>query len=128
MDRSKEDLDRPNPQSNKEPAEGSRETVAANTSESSEGSAQHAAGITNRPLQREEQEQREVPPRGMSKEEERKDSEAGEHTDVGKTGGGGSSGHDQPDKVRRDTPIRNATGSDRDPVMPHDDATLNTKI
>lgn len=49
-------------------------------------------------------------------------------TDDGHTAGGGSLGHDQPDKVRRDTPTRNATGRDDDPVMPNDDATLKTKI
>lgn len=60
-------------------------------------------------------------------------------TDDGHTAGGGSLGHDQPEKVRRetptrnaidreDTPGRNATGSSRDPVMPSDDATLKTKI
>lgn len=49
--------------------------------------------------------------------------------DVGRTSGGGSLGHDQPDEVKRDAPPRNnATGSDRDPVMPEDDATLKTKI
>jgi hypothetical protein len=60
-------------------------------------------------------------------------------TDDGHTSGGGSLGHDQPEKVRRDTPTRNAaagedmpgrnaTGSSEDPVMPNDDATLKTKI
>jgi hypothetical protein len=50
--------------------------------------------------------------------------------DAGRTTGGGSLGHDQPDEVKRDTPLRNnnATGSDRDPVMPNDDSTLKTKI
>ena len=49
--------------------------------------------------------------------------------DVGRTTGGGSLGHDQPETVKRETPLRNnATGSDRDPVMPQDDATLKTKI
>ena len=48
--------------------------------------------------------------------------------DAGRTSGGGSLGHDQPDDVKRDTPIRNATGDETDPVMPADDATLNTKI
>ena len=49
--------------------------------------------------------------------------------DAGKTTGGGSLGHDQPEPVKRETPLRNnATGSDRDPVMPADDATLKTKI
>jgi hypothetical protein len=94
--------DRPNQNANKEPAEGSRE---------------NAGGITNRPLEREQKEQEEVPPRGRTKDE-----------DVGRTTGGGSLGHDQPGKVKRDTPIRNATGRDDDPVMPADDATLKTKI
>ena len=58
-------------------------------------------------------------------------------TDDGHTGGGGSLGHDQPEKVVRDTPTRNATDRDdagdatdsnADPVMPSDDSTLNTKI
>ena len=48
--------------------------------------------------------------------------------DVGRTGGGGSLGHDQPETVKRDTPVRNATGAKSDPVMPADDATLNTRI
>lgn len=48
--------------------------------------------------------------------------------DAGRTGGGGSLGHDQPEKVKRDTPVRNATGAASDPVMPADDATLNTRI
>ena len=48
--------------------------------------------------------------------------------DAGRTGGGGSSGHDQPEPVKRETPTRNATGSEDDPVMPADDATLKTKI
>jgi hypothetical protein len=45
---------------NKEPAEGSRDTV---------GATDNAGGITNRPLDREEREQEEVPPRGRTKEE-----------------------------------------------------------
>ena len=52
----------------------------------------------------------------------------GEVTDDGHTAGGGSLGHDQPEEVVRDTPTRNATDSDADPVMPSDDSTLNTKI
>ena len=48
--------------------------------------------------------------------------------DAGRTSGGGSLGHDQPADVRRDLPIRNATGDENDPVMPQDDATLKTKI
>ncbi len=49
-------------------------------------------------------------------------------TDDGHTAGGGSLGHDQPEKVQRDSPTRNATSSEDDPVMPSDDSTLNTKI
>lgn len=49
-------------------------------------------------------------------------------TEIGRTSGGGSLGHTQPDDVERDTQNRNATGSDDDPVMPRDDATLKTKI
>jgi hypothetical protein len=48
--------------------------------------------------------------------------------DVGRTSGGGSLGHDQPADVKRETPARNATGDEDDPVMPRDDATLKTKI
>jgi hypothetical protein len=65
--------------------------------------------------------------------------------DVGRTSGGGSLGHNQPSDVREETPLRNNANerpndphdvSDRerdgethdDPVMPADDATLNTKI
>jgi hypothetical protein len=47
----------PNQASNKEPAEGSRETVDANARE-------NAGGITNRPLDEEENNQDRVPPRG----------------------------------------------------------------
>ena len=43
--------------------------------------------------------------------------------DTGHTAGGGSLGHEQPEKVTRETPTRNT-----DPVMPADDSTLNTKI
>ena len=54
--------------------------------------------------------------------------------DAGKTSGGGSLGHDQPEDVARQTNIRNQsgrrgnTGRQDDPVMPADDATLKTKI
>ena len=54
--------------------------------------------------------------------------------DAGKTSGGGSLGHDQPKDVADQTNIRNQagrredTGRQKDPVMPDDDATLNTKI
>lgn len=54
------DQDRPNPASNKEPADGSRANVRGD----------QGGGITNRPRAREEQEQAEVPPRGRTKEEE----------------------------------------------------------
>ena len=56
------------------------------------------------------------------------DTSTEEAEDVGRTTGGGSLGHDQPEKVKRDTPVRNATGDQTDPVMPADDATLKTKI
>ena len=54
--------------------------------------------------------------------------------DAGKTSGGGSLGHDQPKDVADQTHIRNQsgrredTGRQKDPVMPDDDSTLNTKI
>ena len=66
---------------------------------------------------------------------------AGTPSDAGKTSGGGSLGHDQPDDVASQTPIRNNPRSredredevgqsrdDSDPVMPANDSTLNTKI
>ena len=65
-------------------------------------------------------------------------------SDVGKTSGGGSLGHDQPDDVADATPIRNHPPShddavahrrektdprdSSDPVMPSDDPALGTKI
>ena len=76
-------------------------------------------------------------------------------TDAGRTMGGGSLGHAPADDVTSETDLRNnppgesadagrvrqhredreqnaademATGSDEDPVMPSDDATLKTKI
>jgi hypothetical protein len=66
----------PNQSANQEQAEGSRETVDANDSESEErdrfdnsdtrsrGRDEQAGGITNRPLEEEIANQREVPPRG----------------------------------------------------------------
>jgi len=48
--------------------------------------------------------------------------------DTGHTSGGGSLGHEQPEDVQEETPLRNNTGSDEDPVMPQDDSTLKTKI
>lgn len=61
-------------------------------------------------------------------------------TDVGRTSGGGSLGHDQPKDVEREANTRNSaerrpddgsgmnTGTEQDPVMPADDATLKTRI
>lgn len=60
--------------------------------------------------------------------------QVGEPRDAGKTSGGGSLGHDQPEDVAEQTNIRNQagrrrdTGGQHDPVMPKDDATLKTKI
>jgi hypothetical protein len=81
------DQDRPNQNANKEPAEGSRETVSSNQDEGAKreprpGDAgqsneyprhegEQGGGITNRPLDRELQEQSEVPSRGQTKEEDR---------------------------------------------------------
>ena len=62
-------------------------------------------------------------------DQKREGVEAEQPTDAGRTTGGGSLGHDQPEKVKRDTPLRNnATDDDRDPVMPKDDATLKIRI
>jgi hypothetical protein len=62
------DRDRPNQNANKEPAEGSRDSVrgGANRDEPGQG-----GGITNRPRDREQREQEEVPPRGQTKNEDR---------------------------------------------------------
>ena len=53
-------------------------------------------------------------------------------TDVGRTSGGGSLGHDQPPDVEEQTHTRNAartpTRPKSEPVMPEDDSTLETKI
>jgi hypothetical protein len=65
-------------------------------------------------------------------------------SDAGRTSGGGSLGHDQPGDVVRQTPIRNDPRAredtpprnendarrrdERDPVMPAQDPTLNTKL
>jgi hypothetical protein len=58
-----DEMDRPNQNANKEPAEGSRETVR---------DADRQSGITNRPIEREQEEQSQLPPRGQSKDEERR--------------------------------------------------------
>lgn len=64
-------------------------------------------------------------------------------SDAGRTSGGGNLGHDQPRDVADQTPLRNDPRAredapsrdklderrqERDPVMPADDSTLNTKI
>jgi hypothetical protein len=70
-------MDQPNQNANKEPAEGSRETVRANEERGTKergtpGSANEpASGISNRPLEHEQNEQADVPPRGHTKDEER---------------------------------------------------------
>lgn len=79
-----QDFDRPNQNANKEPAEGSRDTVRAQNpgaqnpeqdrnrdERAGQNRGDQGAGITNRPLDREQQEQREVPPRGRTKDETR---------------------------------------------------------
>jgi hypothetical protein len=77
----------------------------------------------------------------LDEESQRREGDRGVR-DTGHTAGGGSLGHDQPPDVQRETPLRNvaddrgratdrgrnATGSEADPVMPQDDATLKTKI
>ena len=67
---------------------------------------------------------------------EQRDQEGTDHpsspgsTDAGRTSGGGSLGHIQPDKVTREAPLRNnAEKRESDePTLPSNDATLNTKI
>jgi hypothetical protein len=64
-------------------------------------------------------------------------------SDAGRTSGGGNLGHDQPAEVVEQAPIRNDPRAredapprdndarrreERDPVLPADDPTLNTKI
>jgi hypothetical protein len=61
-----------NDASDRDPAEGSRDTAKANEQPSGDaksGHAQHGAGITNRPLEAEQQEQDSLPPRGRNKDE-----------------------------------------------------------
>jgi hypothetical protein len=88
QDEGQRDQDRPNQNANKEPAEGSRETVRANQ-DRDEGGGQprprdagerneyprqegdRGSGITNRPLDRELKEQAEVPTRGRTNDEDR---------------------------------------------------------
>ena len=56
--------------------------------------------------------------------------ERGEVTDVGRTSGGGSLGHGQPDTVERGAPSRNdaKTGESEEPTLPSKASSLNTKI
>ncbi len=56
------DPNMPNQAANKEPAEGSRETVGGGSRETVGG------GITNRPIDEEKDNQKRVPPRGENKE------------------------------------------------------------
>jgi hypothetical protein len=51
-------------------------------------------------------------------------------SDAGRTSGGGSLGHVQPDDVEREGPLRNnAERRENDePTLPANDAALNTKI
>ncbi len=75
---------------------------------------------------------RPVDPAGRSRER------ANVPTDAGRTSGGGSLGHDQPNDVadendvRNQAPRRDERGREkpgrRNPVMPSNDATLNTNI
>jgi hypothetical protein len=50
--------------------------------------------------------------------------------DAGRTSGGGSLGHTQPERVEREGPLRNNADKreDDEPTLPSNDATLNTKI
>jgi hypothetical protein len=50
--------------------------------------------------------------------------------DAGRTSGGGSLGHVQPDRVEREAPLRNNADEreNDEPTLPSNDATLNTKI
>ena len=52
------------------------------------------------------------------------------NTDAGRTSGGGSLGHVQPDKVTREAPLRNNADKREsdEPTLPSNDATLRTKI
>jgi len=52
-------------------------------------------------------------------------------TDAGRTSGGGSLGHAQPEKVEREAPLRNNPEGRRpgdEPTMPSRESSLNTKI
>ena len=51
-------------------------------------------------------------------------------SDAGKTSGGGSLGHVQPERVAREAPLRNnaETREDDEPTLPSKGSSLNTKI
>ena len=53
-----------------------------------------------------------------------------DNRDVGRTSGGGSLGHVQPDKVTREAPLRNNAEKRKsdEPTLPSNDATVRTKI
>ena len=55
----------PNQQSEKEPAEGSRETV---NNDGITNRPVEEGGITNRPIEEEQREQQNLPPRGQNKD------------------------------------------------------------
>lgn len=54
----------------------------------------------------------------------------GSPSDAGKTSGGGSLGHIQPDRVEREAPLRNNAEKreDDEPTMPSKESSVNTKI
>jgi hypothetical protein len=61
---------------------------------------------------------------------DRSGKEHGHPTDVGRTMGGGSLGHTQPERVEREAPARN-NADDRktdEPTMPSKESSLNTKV
>jgi hypothetical protein len=60
----------------------------------------------------------------------RDDGEQAGVRDAGRTSGGGSLGHIQPERVEREAPLRNNADEreDDEPTLPSNDATLNTKI
>ena len=56
--------------------------------------------------------------------------ERGNVSDVGRTSGGGSLGHVQPERVEREAPLRNNadTRENDEPTMPSKESSLKTKI
>jgi len=59
-----------------------------------------------------------------------RDRETPRPSDAGKTGGGGSLGHVQPDNVTREAPLRNNADkrASDEPTLPSHEATANIKI